>query len=601
MKLKKLTIHSYKNLDDTYSFENNNGYIALIGLNGSGKSNLIEIISMIFDSLLNKDSLLDQKDVDNSYEYLIKSIYEYSIEYEIEGDTYIYAQKDGKKIYKKNGIACKANEISTPSSLIACYSGEDRRLWSLAYESYHLSYFSKAVKSSQYTPSLMYIDRSCWDIALLSLICSKDAAIVSFLKNTLNIDAPIDVDFTFKVNDKKRAAFRSHPALSWFDRICSNGLTNISGNFISSIDIVLSAKTIPDEQKAKYIFHFLYLLSQPEKRGKNKIQRLIDDIQISVKGIDFSALSEGQKKLILIECITKVLGDKESLVLLDEPDAHTHIAMKKDLLELISEFEGQTIMTTHSPMFLNKRWEGFNENNIFYMHEGKMENTEPLKHLADLTNNEIDYFEGSFILSSKKILVTEGPYDILYIKHAIDKFAVDNPNYLKIKEQVAFLHAGGSDNAVELYEQTLYPAHDHYTNLVFLFDYDKGGYEGSEKVKEKMSSYNDTKPVLLFYQDNYSILKNRRPVDKDTDSYMVEDLFDSQSYSIVINEIHQKHSHKEFRNHAWNSVLNSHKRVKSTDDAIKTYIQENYTSFGKEMLQNFKPVLDKLMEVFDLN
>ena len=121
MKLKKLTIHSYKNLDDTYSFENNNGYIALIGLNGSGKSNLIEIISMIFDSLLNKDSLLDQKDVDNSYEYLIKSIYEYSIEYEIEGDTYIYAQKDGKKIYKKNGIACKANEISTPSSLMIIF------------------------------------------------------------------------------------------------------------------------------------------------------------------------------------------------------------------------------------------------------------------------------------------------------------------------------------------------------------------------------------------------------------------------------------------------------------------------------------------------
>ena len=90
------------------------------------------------------------------------------------------------------------------------------------------------------------------------------------------------------------------------------------------------------------------------------------------------------------------------------------------------------------------------------MHDGKIEDIELLKHLAELTDNSIDYFEGSFILSSKKILVTEGPYDILYIKHAIDKFADENPKYLRIKEQDAFLHAGGSSNAADLYEQTLW-------------------------------------------------------------------------------------------------------------------------------------------------
>ena len=41
MKLNSLTINGngYKNLKGTYSFQNSNGYIALIGLNGSGKSN----------------------------------------------------------------------------------------------------------------------------------------------------------------------------------------------------------------------------------------------------------------------------------------------------------------------------------------------------------------------------------------------------------------------------------------------------------------------------------------------------------------------------------------------------------------------------------
>ena len=148
------------------------------------------------------------------------------------------------------------------------------------------------------------------------------------------------------------------------------------------------------------------MLSQPKKNDRNKIDKLINEIKVSVNvegnKIDFDNLSEGEKKLILIECITKVLGDENSLVLLDEPDAHTHIAMKKDLLKLISEFKGQTIMTTHSPMFLNKRWDGFDENNIFYMHDGKIENTESLKHLADLTDNEVDFFDSSYIFGGKE-------------------------------------------------------------------------------------------------------------------------------------------------------------------------------------------------------
>ncbi len=584
MRLKSFTINGngYKNLNDTFSFDNNSGYIALIGLNGSGKSNLLEAISIIFNSLINNNGA--------------GVPFDYTIEFEIDGDTYIR----GNKVSKKNGVRFKANEMPLPSPVIACYSGEDRRLWTLAYEDYFLLYFNKAVKSSQYTPSLLYIDRSCWKIAFLSLVCSKDATISSFLRSTFNIDTPIDVDVNFTVNIRKRAAFKKHPALSWFERIYSVGSAKISGNLISSTDIVLSGKVIPDEQKAKYIFHYLYLLSQPEKRKKNKIERLINDIEIDVKGIDFNDLSEGQKKLILIECITKVLGDKNSLVLLDEPDAHTHIAMKKDLLKLISEFDGQTIMTTHSPMFLNKRWDGFDENNIFYMHDGKIENTEPLKHLAELTDNEIDYFEGSFILSSKNILVTEGPYDILYLKHAIDKFSDENPNYLKLKEQVAFMHAGGANNAKALYQQTLYPFINKIQKLIFIFDYDKEGFEGAEILKESMNSNNDTKPVLLFYQDDYSTYKTRKPNDKDTESYMAEDLFDRDSYINVTNKIHVR-SHKELRNMTWNDIITSNKRPKGATDAIKYYIQENYASFEKEWLQNFKPVLDKLLEVFDLN
>ena len=51
MKLLSLHIDKYKNLTGDYDFTTQDGYIALIGENGSGKSNLLEAISLIFGKL----------------------------------------------------------------------------------------------------------------------------------------------------------------------------------------------------------------------------------------------------------------------------------------------------------------------------------------------------------------------------------------------------------------------------------------------------------------------------------------------------------------------------------------------------------------------
>lgn len=346
---------------------------------------------------------------------------------------HIYARKKGQA--KKDGKKCKAEELEFPSYVIACYSGEDLRLWHAAFENYHMDYFNEAVKRAYSSPKFLYVNKYCWKIALISLVCSNNEEVKSFLKKTLNISTPIDVELEFAIDDAKKEAFQTHTALSWFNRITHEGLIGINLNTIATTDIFVEGKQVLESEKSKYIFNFLYLLSQPKKNVRNKIDKLINEIKVSVNvegnKIDFDNLSEGEKKLILIECITKVLGDENSLVLLDEPDAHTHIAMKKDLLKLISEFEGQTIMTTHSPMFLNKRWDGFDENNLFYLHDGKIESTEPLKYLAELTDNEVDFFDSSYILGAKNLLVVEGPNDKRYLEKAISIFSKKDDKYKK--------------------------------------------------------------------------------------------------------------------------------------------------------------------------
>ncbi len=64
MRLISLYIEEYKNIkNQTFDFSGNTGYIALIGLNGSGKSNLLEAIGLIFNGLLNRDYRKIAKDL----------------------------------------------------------------------------------------------------------------------------------------------------------------------------------------------------------------------------------------------------------------------------------------------------------------------------------------------------------------------------------------------------------------------------------------------------------------------------------------------------------------------------------------------------------
>lgn len=574
-KLKKLhKVDSYKNLSGDYKFSNNKGYIALIGLNGSGKSNLLEAISIVFDGIVNKNG---------------SGIpFDYEIEYELNG--HVYARKKG--LAKKDGKKCIAKELEFPSSVIACYSGEDLRLWHAAFENYHMDYFNEAVKRAYSSPKFLYVNKYCWKIALISLVCSNNAEVKSFLKKTLNISTPIDVELEFAIDDAKKEAFQTHTALSWFNRITHEGLIGINLNTIATTDIFVEGKQVLESEKSKYIFNFLYLLSQPKKNDQNKIDKLINEIKVSVNvegnKIDFDNLSEGEKKLILIECITKVLGDENSLVLLDEPDAHTHIAMKKDLLKLISEFKGQTIMTTHSPMFLNKRWDGFDENNIFYMHNGKIESSEPLKRLAELTDNEVDFFDSSYILGAKNLLVVEGPNDKRYLEKAISIFSKKDDKYKKLS-QIAILPGNSAGNAKALYELVLKNKVQKIDHLIYLFDFDEGGYDGWKSIKKIV----DGKVKCLFYQLDYNepLDTSNKPTGNDT--IMVEDFFSEKAYEHIVSKekLDSKHSHKDFRNFKTNIA-----------SSIKTYIENNYSkeSFKEEWYDSFSSVLNKLLVEFEL-
>ncbi len=580
MKLSKITFDNYKNLSREYSFEQANKYIALIGLNGSGKSNLLEAISLLFAHTMGIE-------VDSPFAL-------YRLTYDIRGHRVDITEGDSLA----NGTI---SEEDVPSSLIACYSGEDNRLWNSGFGRYYVDFFNKAIRGGDYKPKVIYINKYCWKIAFLSLLFSEKGEVKSFISDKLLIktDSVYVRFFT-----KNGANPQPHDASNWYVRVCAKypNTQILINDLKSNEDVDLNCIKYPGLTPDQIVFYYLYFLHMPDKQGTLGLEadKLIEKIEISVNGYDFDNLSEGEKKLILIECITNVLGDESSLILLDEPDAHTHIAMKKDLLKLISEFEGQTVMTTHSPMFLNKRWEGFVENNIYYMHDGKIENTEPLKNLAELTDNEIDYFEGSFILSSKKILVVEGKYDDKYLKKAINIFARRDAKYNRLND-VTIFSANSAGSAEDIYNQILSECIDRIEKLVFLFDYDDGGWKEGWKKIEKIPN-RGTKIIPMFYQDSYNSV-NYPTTDEDVSkanggsktiksdkSYMVEDLFSENAYAQIVDPVITARNHKDFRNLPYGK--------KGTAGRIKEYIEDNYDKFSDESYDGFKAVLDELLNVF---
>lgn len=584
-RLKSVYIKDYKNIQDqTFDFSSNTGYIALIGLNGSGKSNLLEAISIIFNGLFNKKAIP----------------FEYEIKYDIDG--HIYERK--KLSAKKDGLRVKDEDMQYPSSIIACYSGEDLRLWHVAYEDYYMQYFKNAIRDRSFAPKIIYINKYCWKIAFISLLCSTKDTVREFLKKLLSIDDIRSVDIHLEADAEKRARFADHAACRWYDSIKhlqdedENQLIN--ANVIATTD--MTSYGASSSEDPAIIFQFLYLLSLPkkDKDDRQTIDKLITNINITIDGISFDNLSEGEKKIILIECITQVLGNDNSLVLLDEPDAHVHIAIKKDLLKLAAYFNGQTIITTHSPMFLNKHWDGYDEKNIYYLSNGKIESSKPLKHLSELTDNSIDYFEGVFILSSKRVLVVEGKYDDKYLKKAINIFSKRNSKYKKLNEIVIF-SANGASAAEVIYNQIISPCLEKIEKVVFLFDYDDGGWKDGWK---KIKAIHDTNPniIPMFYQDNYSspayptsdaeVTKtNGSKKIKDENSYIVEDLFSEDSYASIIHPVITARKQKDFRkiNYGKNGTVGT----------IKKHIEENYDTFNEIWYNGFEPVLDKLLNVFN--
>lgn len=561
MKLLSLHIDKYKNLSGDYDFTTQDGYIALIGENGSGKSNLLEAISLIFGKLYKISNIED--------------IGKFRIRYEIDDTEYSYGNIDDDG----NDVELDANP-RLPSSIISCYSGEDMRLWNSVFQSYYIDFFNKAIQGYSYIPKLLYINKYCWKIAFISLLYSENQEVKDFITNKLGINAD-DVKIGFSKRYQK--VVNPHDAARWYDQVDGKlvdgeirilDLKNIDLNETQDVNATIDQR----------IFYYLYFLSMPEKNPiiGLRADKLIENIKIKVDdNLDFDNLSEGEKKLILIECITKVLSDKSSLLLLDEPDAHTHIAKKKDILDAIELFEGQAILTTHSPMFANL----LKDDSIFYINSGVLFDKNKSDIVVAISDNGIDVINGACIVSSQIVIVVEGSNDIEYLTKAIKSLKNSNPEYEQLMN-IGFIPQGSADHTEAFYDDIVSKLPQSVKKIIYLFDNDKPGMLNADKIKDK------PKVSTILYKPVYDAEYNH--------IYYIEDYIPTKYYPEQFTQEQLNLSDTgDVKYHQLKEILNLASDLKGKVTKIKNGTKAKIRHMDPEDFISFKPLLDQILKAIN--
>lgn len=361
MKISGLKISGYKNLKNMeMDFEKDVSLIALIGDNGSGKSNVLEALAIIFSRL----SMEEKIDFDFELEYCIDEV-KYTIQ-NIGGS--VLALKDGKKLKKLNPLR------DLPQGIFLYYCGETKRLEEIANSSVDKR-FSKALKNEEIRLK---------DISLLQLKDFPGAFLANALFKTDTYQKTSKMIGITSITDNI-ILYLKRPAWSKKASISEDSFWNAQGtvaNLLHQIkdmgNLAISDRDsaviqIDDWKKLKTIAENIFdmlkifkLLMQADILDSIDFNILKDDNEISIH-----ELSEGEKQLASLLSFLEATKEYKSLFLLDEFDAFLHPSWQRKFVELVSDIDirGQIIFTTHSPLSLTK----LNKHQIRIFKNGEVE------------------------------------------------------------------------------------------------------------------------------------------------------------------------------------------------------------------------------------
>ena len=393
MRLDYLRIDRFKNLRNfEINFDEGSQTTVLVGRNGSGKSNLLEALTLIFRDL----------DLGESPAFSYELHY-YCRDYHIK----IYASKDAPSkdmmkilVKDKNEVEeqpallldeitgyedisyarfkQEAREKYLPNYVFGYYSGPSNRMEQY-FEKHQEKFYQELLKkkdgdSSQPLRPLLFARLVHSQFVLLAFFTETDEEIQNFLDEYLWIEGLDSVLFVMR-----------QP--TWTSKQGDPRFWNARGevkDFLSKLHSLSLAPVrlswkVPLTFRQKKNFEHLYLYLKDRSSleelasdytGQQEffkalestyISELLSEVRIKVKvrkadgSITFREMSEGEQQLLMVLGLLRFTKEDESLFLLDEPDTHLNPAWSLQYIDFLKRVVGDhdtshVIMTTHDPL-----------------------------------------------------------------------------------------------------------------------------------------------------------------------------------------------------------------------------------------------------------
>lgn len=398
MNLTSLYIDNYKLLKNfTINFKKD--VSILIGINGSGKSSILESVAQIFsDAILKQKSKFGFK-----IEYGLK-LYEVIEETSTTSETKtdyitveISASKKGEelsyKVFIGDDVIENVDEIIKrfgnfekilPSNIVIYYSGQSELMKKICAP--HDLLLSKNYREGNRNVSrpFFYFEPALFDIILISLLSYEYGDIPVFLDERAKIKDVQSIQFRLKKPSWARGKAENWwgakgEVKSFLDFLDSNSggiesLTNpesIKGEGNIIIENFQNESLIVTIITQKKLFeireHFVEEKALFKILNALHIDGLWSGAEFSFVKLDedgqsnsFKVLSEGEQQAITIKGLMELVTSENTLFLFDEPDTYLHPSWQRIFIETLIQFAersettmSQFLITTHSPQLLS--------------------------------------------------------------------------------------------------------------------------------------------------------------------------------------------------------------------------------------------------------
>lgn len=420
MRLDKLTIgsdkasingldnHRFKNLKNvTIDFDQDHWVTVVIGWNGTGKSNVLEALAIIFRDLIDKkrtsafafqleyrmgtgDSVRHvhiDADPDRGKEPLTVHVAtdaeargEGTLIPLIETENQVSALRG--KIIKLTAFLNADNEY-LPRYVFSYYSGESPRMYEV-FRPYLESYYQDLLGSETDPPPkrLFYALPVHSQFVLLAFLIQPDQKVKDFLATELGIDPDNGIESVLFVLRDPPWSSKEGDSRFWYARgLVQRFLDRLMKVSLAPITVKRKLKkSIWNKNTSEREYKYLYIKDVESLRDlvgdqpaneffrdleSTYVSELIEEVRIRVRlkkndgSVTFRELSEGEQQLLTVLGLLRFTAEDESLFLLDEPDTHLNPRWCVDYLNYLKSFVGQNsvgqdnshiVLTTHNPL-----------------------------------------------------------------------------------------------------------------------------------------------------------------------------------------------------------------------------------------------------------